>query len=663
MCGIAGIISLDRQPFRMARPLHNMAKAMQRRGPDDEGYVLARFDNTPLSNFRGSDTIETDNNSDIRLPRRHIESAYEDESHLILAHRRLAILDLGVSGHQPMATEDERYWIVYNGEVYNYREIKRYLEKRGVGFRGTSDTEVVLKAFRRWGPDALTRFNGMFAFAIWDNTDKRLFCARDRIGIKPFYYTITSGMFLFASDIKALIASELYVPEADDEGLYHVLSFGVAPRPLTAFKNVKALPQGSWMYVEPGRSVSPERYWNIPLGEQSRQMDENSAAEMLDDILNRAVKKRLIADVPVGTFMSGGIDSTTVSAIAALHHPGITAFTLAYESTAEKYNELDQAKATVSMYPIRHIVMTVKPEVILEDIGQMILCYEEPFFTLSPNFVISHLVAQNNVTVALNGLGGDELFAGYPWYKWIPRWLFLRRIRPVLRLMRHFGRRWNKAYRIAQLPTADRLHSLLLSVHDEQAKASLFGNRWSNEYNSIERLHQLYLNNDISFTDNIEAFGFMDIVNYIGNHQVYRLDQFAMHFSIEGRFPLLDHELVEMAFRMPADLKIRNSCQKYILRKVAAKYIHPSCLKMEKKGFGLPVEIWIKGRLHSLVDEKLNNLRGRGFFDQMALDYRLKLFKQGRLNFQEVWQLVAVEMWFETFIDRKCYYPETIKKG
>ena len=653
MCGIAGIISLSANQLRGTGAVEKMAKQMIHRGPDDEGYLVAwkQKNKLPLI-FSGSDTSPLGNHSIPYYPKDNISGADDIHAHLFFAHRRLAIQDLSPYGHQPMSSHNGRYWIIYNGEIYNFKDIASELKKARIILHGHSDTEVLINAYATWGEKCLDKFNGMFAFAIWDDKEKTLFCARDRIGIKPFYYTIQNNQFIFASDIKTIIASRLYTPTADLEGLYHAMSFGIAPRPLTAFKDVFALEQSHWLKIDQEGHITKQRYWKLPVGTQDMTMTEPEAVELLENHLQASVTRRLVADVQVGTFMSGGIDSTTISAIASEQHPGIKAFTLAFEQYASELDELSQAQATAAMHPMEHIVEKVKPEVVLRDLHEMILGYEEPFYNLAANYVISRMVAKNGIKVILNGLGGDELFAGYGHYRWISRWHLLRKLSPLIKLTTPFlGQRGQKLDTLMRANSADCLHTALFSQTTEKNKQSLFTDSSVQDFNSIEYLHKLYVGEDIAFSDDLEAFSYMDIMNYIGNHHVHRVDQFTMRFSIEGRFPFLDHELIEAAFRIPSKYKIKGKLQKYVLRQVAQKYIHPSCLSMKKKGFGLPLKQWMQGSLKSVVENKWEKLKERNIFIPEELNKRYEQYQLGKRNFTEIWQLVAVEMWFESFMD------------
>ncbi len=652
MCGIAGIVSFDPNGCSLVPNAERMAARMGRRGPDDEGFLAAYRQLSkkavPLS---GDATPELGAKLHFH-PQSHVSSIRDQACSVALAHRRLSIIDLSPSGHQPMSTEDGRFWIVYNGEIYNHQYIRSELAESGEEFFGNSDTEVLLKAYRRWGRECLSHLNGMFAFVIWDDVDKCLFCARDRIGIKPFYYYFGDRFFVFASDIAAIIASGLYTPQPDLEGLYHALSFGVAPRPMTAFKGIKALEQGHWMTIPLDGSIKKERYWDVPTGTQRLDMEKDEAASLIKRHLEAAVEKRLVADVPVGTFMSGGIDSTTVSAIASMKHPGIKAFTLAFKEDKE-LDELAQASATARMYRMDHVVQNVAAESVIDHLQQIVECYEEPFYDISPNYLISKLVAENGVRVVLNGLGGDELFGGYPYFKWEGRWRLLQRVRPLLWIASHLpivGHLGERLRRIADTHTGDRFASSVRCFFTDREKKALFLDQSVRDFDTVERIHQLYVG-DREFSSVIEAISYIDLVNYIGNHHVYRVDKFTMYFSLEGRIPFLDHELVEMAYTIPDHWKIRDGQGKYILREVAKDYIHRSCLEAPKKGFDLPTDRWMRGILADFVADKLRLLCERGLFDPSAVWKVFREWKVRARSFRSVWELVSVEMWFELFFD------------
>lgn len=652
MCGIAGIVSFNKDFFQGAKHLHQMADAMESRGPDDEGFLVGALGEA-LHPAYGKASNNINEIPPHFRPKQHIESLYSERGDIFLAHRRLSIIDLKSTGHQPMSTPDGRYWIIYNGEVFNYQEIAQELIQEGVKLFGHSDTEVILHAYALWGTLALEKFNGMFAFTILDTKDKTLFCARDRIGIKPFYYTIQNNRFIFASDIKTIIASGLYKPEVNLEGLYHAMSYGVAPRPLTSFKDVFALEQSHWMKINisSGR-MEKKPYWQIPINAQDHSLSEKAAVELLDDAITRSVRYQLHSDVPIGTFMSGGVDSTTISAIASKHHPSIKAFTLGFEGEQAAYlNEIDEARATAAMYDMEHIVHMQKPEAILDEINGCVRAYEEPFFSLSPNLIISKLVASHGVKVVLNGLGGDELFAGYKTFQLARQYNLLRLLLPFLKIVSVYHPRWRRALDLSFVKSNADLHGALLNNMSSYEKNKLFIDESVKHLRSVEKLRELYLPENEKFSDYIEAMSYMYMMNYISNHHVYRVDQFTMKYSIEGRFPFLDHHVVETAFKIPSKYKMQGKVGKYILREVAKKYIHSSSLTMKKKGFDLPMDFWIRHVLKDLVHEKLNHLSKRDIFHPHAVQAVAKSFEKKRCDDYTLWQLVGIELWLEEFID------------
>jgi asparagine synthase (glutamine-hydrolysing) len=626
-----------------------MTNAMRHRGPDDEGYVAVGA--SDLSKHYYGD--ETPVQVRTRFPKiRHVSAGLDEPAVLVMGHRRLSILDLSPAGHQPMSYADGRYWLIFNGEIYNFRRIRTELAGLGHKFRSDTDSEVILAAYSEWRESCLDRFNGDFAFALWDNRERSLFCARDRIGIKPFYYILHDGQFIFGSDIKTLIASGLYRPEPDPQGLYLAMAFGIAPRPITAFKGVRALEQAHWMRLHLDGRIEKRRYWQIPLCTQNEKMTETEAVELLSEQLTQAVRRRLVADVPVGTFMSGGIDSTTVSAMAAQLHPGIKAFTLGYQKDAPDMDEVSQARATARMYPMQHIVERADPARALQDLPAMIQGYEEPFYSIGPNFVLSKFVSQNNVKVVLNGLGGDELFAGYGYY----RFCNLPRIPKLDSIARHLeslsNRKIARALRMLSARTSDERHSLLFCQETDAQLRRLLVSAFQPAGDTPSLLNALYADG-MEFADGLEAFSYMDMMNYIGNHHVHRIDQFTMAFSIEGRFPFLDHKVVEAAYQIPSRLKFRKGEQKVVLRRVAERYIAAECLSMKKKGFSLPLRQWMNGPLKPIVDSCLIKLQERPEVQRATISEWRTQYAEGRLPSTRIWHLVALELWFEQFIDSR----------
>ena len=651
MCGIAGILSFNHH--RTATDaIQLMTRAMRHRGPDDEGYLAIHDSGNGLTVYGGDDTPETVFQSNTAYsPTRESSRKIPEETYLMLGHRRLSIIDLSPAGHQPMCTEDERYWIVYNGEIYNFRAIRDELVSLGVAFNSNSDTEVVLKAFRQWGADSLNRFNGMWAFAIWDRRKKKLFCSRDRIGIKPFYYHVCDKYLIFASDIKTLIASKLYSAAPDWEGVYHAMSYQCAPRPMTCFNGVKALSQGHWMAVDLTGHIETKSYWRMPYGNIDHERTETQWIEALDNALNRSVERRLVSDVPVGTYMSGGIDSTTLSVIAAQKHNGIKAFTLSFGERYRDADELPQAKATAAMWPMRHIWKEVNPEIVLSEIDNIVNCYEEPSLSLGPIYVISQLAIENQVPVVLSGIGPDELFGGYGLHSYLSLWRWLKPFRRILSISSGLNDTIQKVSRLADCADIFEYYVNTISIFSEKEKKELFILPEAKSWNSFEILKKQYQLEGKKFSSNLEALSYLDMINYIGNHHLYRGDQFSMHFSIECRYPYLDHEYIELACRVPDRYRVKNGKGKYIQRRISERYIHPSCLNMKKKGFSFPLNYWMKHQIKELVLEKIERLKKRDIFNSSNIDRIMKNFYGKGMNANKLWFLVSTELWLEKLID------------
>jgi asparagine synthase (glutamine-hydrolysing) len=315
-------------------------------------------------------------------------------------------------------------------------------------------------------------------------------------------------------------------------------------------------------------------------------------------------------------------------------------------------DELAEARATAAMHPLTHRIRVVRPEAILGHVREMIRCYEEPFFSLSPNYVISQFVAEHGIKVILNGLGGDELFCGYPYYKWARRWPWLRAVAPAVLPFKGLGFKWAQLHELCAARTPEAAYTALYGHEPQSRKRRLYGKR-AIGFDTPERLRELYNPENLPFTDVAEAFNYLDMMHYVGNHHVYRIDQFTMRFGIEGRVPLLDHELVELAFRIPTRLKMRDGQLKYVLRRVAEKWIHPSCLSMRKRGFSLAVHRWIDTDLRELVETSLARLKDRDLFAPEAIDRTWAEVRAGAAPYSSAWQLVATELWLEEMFDRR----------
>jgi len=640
MCGIAGIIEFNNNTNQVSA-IQNMANSLHRRGPDDEGYIF--YNHNIVTSFYGDHSNHSCKNKQLPyIPKTHIDTIKNASSRVAFGFKRLSIIDLSYHAHQPMCDSQKRFWIVFNGEIYNYTEIRNELLAKKYTFYSNSDTEVVLKAYMEWGEKSLEKFNGMFALSILDTLKNEIFLARDRMGIKPLYYMHASNRFIFGSTIKSIIDSKLYKPTINWEGLWQNFTFSIAQRPTTCFSNIVALEPAHYLKINLNSgSISTTRYWDIPTAVQDFSITEKKAAQLLEETLYKSIKYRLQADVEVGTFMSGGIDSTTISAIASKQHSNIKAFTLGFKNKYAEYDEVNEAKATAEMNEIQHIIHSVKPSIVIDNIAEIITAYEEPYHHLPANYAISKIVAENNVKVVLNGLGGDELFAGYHFYNKLKSWRALQCIKPINSLLpQGLNKRLDVAKKMISYNSVAQYYTHFHSTYNDFDNRKLFKNK---TFTTLDTLEKQYSNHH-TFTDDIEELCFYNLKSYISNHQTRTVDQFTMNFSIEGRFPFLDHHLIELAFKIPSAYKIKNGSQKYILKEVAKKHIAPSCFTMKKKGFGLPLEYWYNNELRDFISDNLNALKNRQLFNNKEINC-IAVSKDVR----KIWHLVMTELWLQEF--------------
>lgn len=639
MCGIAGIIDFKGESNQVTA-IKNMATSLQNRGPDDEGFLLF---NNKVTSFYGDHSSKNLKNVNLPYtPKYHIDTAQNIKSKVAFGFKRLSIIDLSYAAHQPMSDNDQKIWIIFNGEIYNYKEIRSELKSLNYNFYSNSDTEVVLKAYMAWGEKALQKFNGMFAFAILDTVKNEIFLARDRMGIKPLYFVNYNGRFIFGSTIKSIIDSKLYDPEINWNGLWQNYTFSIAQRPNTCFEHVSGLEPAHYLKINVSSGkINKTKYYDIPIGTQDLSMTEKKASDLLEEALYKSIHYRLNADVEVGTFMSGGIDSTTITAMASKLQPNIKAFTLGFKNKYSEYDEIFEAQDTAKINSINHIVHYASPKIIIDNIESVIKGYEEPYHHLPANYVLSKIVSEHHVKVILNGLGGDELFAGYGFYNKTKMWNILKKLKPLVNILpQHLNSKLDVAKKMASYCNIAQYYTHFNTTFNNSELQRLFINKIDSSINSLECIYQ----NDNTFTDDIEALSYYNLKSYISNHQTRTIDQFTMNFSIEGRFPFLDHNVIELAFKIPSKYKIKHGSQKYILKEVAKKYISPYCFTMKKKGFGLPLEYWQKNELKAFIAENISSLKKRHFFENNEIDTIVKTN-----NVRKVWNLVMTELWLQQF--------------
>lgn len=623
MCGVAGVFHLDGAVAEAAM-LRAMADSLIHRGPDGDGQ--------------------------------HVDGP------LGLGHRRLAIIDLSEGGRQPMATEDRRFVISYNGEIYNYRELRSELEALGVRFRSRSDTEVLLQAWAHWGQAALSRLNGLFAFALWDRTKRELVLARDRYGIKPMYYARSGNTLLFGSEIKALIASGLYRTVLDHEGLFEYFTFQNFFTDRTLFRGVRLLPAGSFLRVplSDGPLPAPHRYWDYNFQEPSRPRSDADYAEELDSLFRRAVTRQLVSDVDVGAYLSGGMDSGSVTALAARQLPYIKSFTCGFDLSSASgielsYDERAAAEHMSYLFKTEHYEMVLKAGDMERVLPRLAWHLEEPRVgQCYPNFYAAQL-AGKFVKVVLSGAGGDELFGGYPWryYRAVVNddfehyvdkyYAYWQRLLPTAAVPKVFAPIWND---VKHVSTRDIFRDVF-SAHAEQLTRP-----------------EDYVNHSMYFEAKTFLHGLLVVE-----------DKMSMAHSLETRVPFLDNDLVDFATALPARLKLGNltdvvrinenepgdKTRKYfertrdgklLLRRVMERYIPATITGREKQGFSAPDASWFKGESIDYVRRELMDARARiyQYLDFEAVSALVREHLEGRQNRRLlIWSLLNFQKWCEVY--------------
>jgi asparagine synthase (glutamine-hydrolysing) len=608
-----------------------------------------------------------------------------------LGHTRLSILDLSPEGHQPMVSFSGRYVLSYNGEVYNFAELRSELEVVGQKFRGHSDTEVMLAAFEEWGVEkAVRRFVGMFAFALWDRERRTLSLVRDRIGIKPLFFGWAGRTFLFGSELKALRAYKDFHPEIDRGAVTSFMRVGYVPAPLSIYKHVYKLSAGCLLIMgekelEAADGFSPDpdsrdatwkpvRYWSAKKHAEAGcaapfKGSEAEATEHLDGLLRQAVGLRMIADVPLGAFLSGGIDSSLVVALMqAQSSRPVRTFTIGFHET--DYNEAIHAKKVAQHLGTDHTELYVSSAQAQAVIPRLPAMYDEPFADSSqvPTFLVSEL-ARRHVTVALSGDGGDELFAGYNRYFWGRRlWRYLDRVPPSIRsglargITSFSPATWARLFERFErvLPTVtkpgDKLHKLagLLALPDPDTMYLGMISLWKdpNEIvvQGVEPLTPVTDRaNWASLPDFTLRMMYLDLVTYLPDDILVKVDRASMAVSLEARVPLIDHRVVEFAWQIPLSMKIKQEGEgKWLLRQVLTRYIPSKLIERPKMGFGVPIADWLRGPLREWADDLLDEtrLRREGYLHPAPIRQRWTEHLSGQRNWQyPLWNVLMFQAW------------------
>ncbi|MFL5763463.1 MAG: asparagine synthase (glutamine-hydrolyzing) [Bacteroidia bacterium] len=619
MCGIAGYYSPER--VFSETDLHAMTNAVAQRGPDAEGF-------------------------------------FSDEL-IGFGHRRLSIIDLSEDANQPMHSSCGRYVIVYNGEVYNFMEIAAELrQKFKTDFKTSSDTEVILEAYACYGPDFVTKLNGMFALAIYDKVKKELFLCRDRVGIKPLYYFWDGKNFAFGSEIKALTPLSLIPKKLDRNGIYQFLHLGFIPAPNSIYESIKKLGAGSWLVVSENK-LQQHAYWKINQQIKHRVIsNEKEAIVKLSDLLMSSVQYQIKSDVPFGVFLSGGIDSSLLTA-NAVNLSGVKVNTFSIGFQENKYNESTYAKAVANHLGTNHHEFIVSYRDAINLIDTIFDAYSEPFADPSaiPTMLVSKL-ARQHVTVALSGEGGDELFLGYGSYQWArrlgnPAVHALRR--PIGGLLARSGK-FERHSKYFDYPNRQALYSHILSQElyhfslPEIAAITTPAFINAPDTTNMEAFNSFgieieHLRRNLQ---PIEKQAIFDLHFYLQGDLLTKMDRASMHFSLEARVPYLDHRIIEFSMNLAPELKYRDGTTKYLLKEILYQYVPKKFFERPKQGFAIPLEEWLKKELRFLIDEFLSKemIEKYGIVDPAYVEKMKSDFLGGKsYYYMRIWLLIVLHKW------------------
>jgi asparagine synthase (glutamine-hydrolysing) len=630
MCGITGLIYNDSEHPVQGETIHAMNQAQLHRGPDDEGIWT--------------------------------------EANVGLGHRRLSIIDLSEAGHQPMTNEDKSLWLVFNGEIYNFHALRKECINRGHVFHSDTDSEVILHLYEEYGDDVVTHLNGMFSFALWDSRKRRLLLAVDRIGKKPLRYSLGKFGLAFSSEIRPLLTLDEVDQEMDRQAMWHYLTLGYIPAPMTGYTNISKLPAAHRLIYENGKARI-ERYWQLDFSQQ-QQRSEEEWQEAILELLEDAVVCRMESDVPLGAFLSGGVDSSAIVAMMASNSSRpIRTFSIGFEE--EDYNELPAARFIAEKYNTDHTELVVKPSA-MDVFPKLVDCYGEPYADSSalPSYYLAQVTRQH-VTVALNGDGGDENFAGYSRYSnfvgndsklSLPRRLGMGTALGALgQCLKPFApRAASKLTTAADLCHHDPVMRYMkyISVFDSRSLRELVSDSFYKEQSGSpsHNLISSWTERDSAGHDDLDQLLYADIHQYLPYDLMVKIDIATMAHSLEGRSPLLDYRMLELSASMPINMKLRNGEKKYIFKKALSRLLPQEHLNRKKVGFGIPLQDWFRGELKELACDMLlsSRLAERGILRSEAVKSVLESHISGQQQQgRRIWSLLFLEMWYRRWIEGK----------
>lgn len=633
MCGICGYYSFKNEIS--SENILEMNNAIRHRGPDDEGFWIS--DGLKGESFSGNDSTQK------------IKEAFpvlnKINSKIALGFRRLSIVDLSEKGHQPMLSDDEKITITFNGEIYNFKKIRKELEDLDYHFKSNSDTEVILKSYEEWGTEMFPKFDGMFAIALIDLEKQKLILGRDRIGLKPLFYFKNENALVWASEIKSILKNEYIKPEINWNGVYTNFLFQTTLAPETCFQNIFSLEPASFLVLDLNDFTSSKQfYWNFPT-EKLENVTEEEAAAKVDGLLSESVKEQLFADVPVTSMMSGGIDSTLITAKAKPYKNDINAFTISYQFSE---SEVKNASLMAEKIDIQHNVKKVSDDEILNQLKENIQHFEEPYSSLEVLMNAAEFAKDKGFKVVLSGNGADELFAGYSHSLKLNKWLSMKKFNAV----RHFiftnddFSRKVKNY-FSQDDMLDFFRQSQVGMKPFEAK-NVFSDAVFNTVKTNLKDKKL------SETKDYQGLFEYDMKYSLSSHHVFRDDLSAMKYGVEFRYPYLSNDLIDYVSSLPEKLRYNGVQNKPLLRKVAEKYLPSEILKMPKRGFSFPLAHFTKTepKVRTFIIENLNSLKKRNFFNSELIDEWWN-HQKNEYDCVKIWQLVTFELWYQKYFENQ----------
>jgi len=638
MCGIAGIWGEANEEL-----IRRMTAVISHRGPDDCGIKVFTHPDQAVS----------------------------------LGHRRLSIIDLSSAGHQPMTNEDETIWVVFNGEIYNFPELRKNLLATGHQFRSRTDTEVLLHGYEEWGIDFVKKLNGIFAFALWDSKRKLLHLARDRYGVKPLFYWKQGHRLLFASEIKSLLRDPSLDREVDPEALLAYVKFRYCPEPLTLFKQVRKVPPGHVMTFGVEKASS-SRFYELVFRDTHAPADETALATRLRDLLFEAVRRQMISDVPVGLFLSGGVDSGGLLAMAKSFSPKpLKTFTIGFRQEDQRFegqpDDIRYARELARRFKTDHQEIILEPKIV-DLLPRVIWHLEDPI--ADPAGITSYLICQaarqQDTKVLLSGQGGDEVFCGYPWHLAIQLSRYYDRLPKAIRALIEkllnklpaakggpltaTFRRLRKFNNSASLEFEDRLIGFLSYAYGENL-SGLLGERYAGSINAglPERSHWELLKRS-SRWHYIDRMLHLDMGTFLPSLNLAYTDKTSMAFGVEVRVPYIDNEVVDFMAGVPPELKMRGTTRKYLMKQALRGLLPAHILNRKKAGFGAPIRTWIVSDLKEMIDDLLceSNLKRRGFFEPHYVSRLIQENASGRHDYNYlIYILLSFELWCRVYLDKQ----------